>query len=81
MGTGPTPPPTAGGPYWPGWDIARGAAVLPNGTGGYILDAFGALHPFSIGAGPLPPAVVDGPYWLGQDIAQGLAIRPDGSGG
>ena len=42
------PPPSTA--YWPGWDIVRDIAVLPDGTGGYVLDGWGGIHPFAIGA-------------------------------
>jgi hypothetical protein len=32
--------------YWPGWDIARGAAVDGHGHG-VVIDGFGGLHPFT----------------------------------
>jgi hypothetical protein len=70
-----------GAPYWNGWDIARGIAVLPDGSGGYVLDGFGGLHPFRVGNGALPPKITDAPYWNGWDIARSVAVLPDGSGG
>jgi hypothetical protein len=77
----PTPLPAArGASYWPGWDIARGVALLPDESGGYVLDGFGALHPFGA-VGSAPPPVVEGPYWPGWDIARGVALLPNGSGG
>ncbi|MGZ6897855.1 MAG: hypothetical protein ACXVJZ_10505 [Acidimicrobiia bacterium] len=79
-GTGNTPV-AHGTPYWPGWDIVRGIAVLPNGSGGYELDGFGGLHPFSIGSGATPKVPKGTPYWPGLDIARGLALMPDGKGG
>lgn len=39
---------------WPGWNIARGAATLPSGTGGYVLDGWDGVHPFAIGANSMP---------------------------
>ncbi len=74
-------PPTHGTPYWPGWDIVRGVVVLPDGTGGYELDGFGGLHPFSIGSGATPAVPAGVPYWSGLDIARGVALMPDGVGG
>jgi hypothetical protein len=79
--TGATPPAPGGGPYWDGWDIARGVTLLPSGTGGYVLDGFGGLHAFAIGAGPAPPPAVGGPYWQGWDIARGVTMLNDGTGG
>jgi len=68
-------------PYWPGWDIARDFAFMPDGSGGYILDAFGGLHQFSVNGKPLPPPVnIDG-YWPGWDIARRVVIFSDGTGG
>jgi hypothetical protein len=78
---GPVPGRVRGAPYWTGWDIARGIAVLPDGSGGYVLDGFGGLHPFRIGNGTMPPTITDAPYWNGWDIARGVSILPDGSGG
>ena len=56
---------------------ARGIALLPNGTGGYTLDAAGGLHPF----GGAANARAGAPSWPGQDKARGVTILPDGSGG
>ena len=58
-------------------DIARGIALLPDGHGGYVVDAWGGLHRF--GGAPAPNA--GGPYWPGQDMVRGIALSPDGSGG
>ena len=43
--------------YWPGGDQARSFAFLPNGTGGYVVDAGGGVWPFAVGSNPLPPAL------------------------
>lgn len=68
------------GPAW-STDVARGLAILPTGTGGYVVDLFGGLHPFRIGAdSPLPPAATGGPYWLGWGIARGVALSSQGGG-
>jgi uncharacterized delta-60 repeat protein len=67
--------------YWPGWDIVRGVALLPDGTGGYTLDGWGGLHPFGVGSHAPPPPVTSGPYWSGWDIARGVDIAPGGRGG
>ena len=66
--------------YWLGWDIARDVVVMPDGTGGYVLDGWGGLHTFGLGSGTAPPAASAG-YWYGWDIARGLALLPDGTGG
>jgi hypothetical protein len=72
-------PATRGGPYWNDWDIARGVALLPDESGGYVLDGFGGLHTFA-STGSAPQPVVTGPYW-GWDIARGVALLPNGTGG
>ena len=72
---GGTPQPT-GYATWPGFDIARGIVVRPDGVSGYVLDGWGGLHPFG-GA----PAVAGTAYWSGWDIARGLVLRPDGVSG
>ncbi len=81
VGTGPQPPAIGGGPYWPGWDIARGVGIFSNRSAGYILDGFGGVHGFRIGAGAPPKAVSGGPYWPGWDIARGIAVLPNRTGG
>jgi hypothetical protein len=74
-------PAASGGPLF-GFDIARDIVLLPDGTGGYVLDGFGGIHPFSVGANPAPPAAVGGPSFHGfGDIARKLLIRPDGQSG
>ncbi len=67
--------------YWPALDIARDFAFLPNGTGGYVLDAHGNLWPFAVGANPIPPAVRGNPTWPTLDIARKVVILPGGTGG
>jgi subtilisin family serine protease len=80
-GVGPTPPNAHGGPYWPGFPIARGVALLPSGSGGYVLDGYGGLHPFAVGSNPAPPAAHVTGYWRGWDIARGVTMLADGAGG
>ena len=63
-------PAMPGGGYWPGWKIARAAALLADASGGYTLDGYGGLHPF--GAAPAPV----GAAYLGWDIARDLVLRP-----
>lgn len=68
------------GPSWSG-DVARGVAVLPSGTGGYIVDLYGGLHRFRIGSdSPLPPNATGGPYWPGWGIVRGVALSSQGGG-
>ena len=57
----------------------RDVVVMPDGTGGYVLDGWGGLHTFGLGRGTAPPAASAG-YWYGWDIPRGLAL-PDGTGG
>ncbi len=77
---GETPSPIFDGPSFPA-DFARGIAIGPEGTGGYIVDLFGGLHPFRIGVGsPLPPRATGGPYWPGWDIVRGVTVGPNGGG-
>ena len=61
---------------WPGWGMARGMALAPNGTGGYVVDGWGGVHAF----GTAPPVVGSG-FWQGWDIARGIVLRPDGRSG
>jgi hypothetical protein len=70
-----------GGPYWRGYAIARDFAFLPDGTGGYVLDGLGGLHPFSVNGQARPPAVSGAAYWRGWDIARKVVIFSDGKGG
>jgi hypothetical protein len=62
--------------YWPGWNIARGIALRPDGAGGYVVDGFGSLHPFGAAPGMAVTA-----SWPGWDIARGVALRSDGVSG
>jgi hypothetical protein len=52
--------------------------LLPNGTGGYVLDGFGGVHPFAIGSNPAPPGISPGAYYGGWDVMDGLALGADG---
>ncbi len=63
--------PVSGEPWWPGWDIARGMVMRPDGTSGWVLDGWGGVHPFGNA-----PKVTNGPYWYGFDIARGIALNP-----
>lgn len=81
IGTGPSLGAIRGGPYWNGWDIARGAAMTANHRAGYVLDGFGGLHPFGLGTRAPPPPATTSPYWSGLDVARGIALMPDGRSG
>ncbi len=73
---GDAPAPNSSALFWPGQDVARGITLAPDGSGGWILDYFGGLHPFGTGGDPAPPATVGGPYWAGFAIARGVAALP-----
>ena len=81
IGNGATPANVSGGPYWVGWDIARGVAVLPNDKAGLVLDGRGGLHVFHIGANTNQVTISGGPYWSTWDIARGVSVLPNGKGG
>lgn len=79
--TSTTPPATAldtsGAPYWQGWDIVRGVALThaatPGGKiGGYVVDAWGGIHPFG-GA----PAKNPSHYHPGSATIHGIALQGD----
>jgi hypothetical protein len=61
-----------------GFDAARGLAVMPDGAGYVVLDAYGGLWRYgSATRGPVGAARL--PYF-GWDIARDVAITPDGRG-
>lgn len=67
--------------YWPTLDMARDFAFLPNGKGGYVLDAHGKLWPFAVGSNPMPPAARGNVIWPTKDMARKVVILPGGTGG
>ncbi len=70
--------PDYGSPHW-GWDAARDLAVMPDGKGYIVLDAWGGLHRFgSARSGAI--AGLKTPYWRGWSIARSLAVTPSGQG-
>jgi hypothetical protein len=70
-------PSTTSSTYWPGWDIARGVALVPgSSTDGYILDGWGGVHPFGNA-----PVVTLSAYWPGWNIARGIVVNQDGKSG
>jgi spore germination protein YaaH len=71
----------AGGPSFPGFDIARDFAFMPDGSGGFVLDGYGGLHPFSVNGRALPAAAITTGSWRGFDIARKVVIFSDGTGG
>jgi hypothetical protein len=56
--------------YWKGWKIARSAALLPDGSGGFVLDGYGGLHNFGSAAAESASA------YFGWDIARDVALLP-----
>jgi hypothetical protein len=64
---------------WPGWDIARGVALNPDGNGGYVLDGWGGLHPFAVGSASLPPSRT-ATAWPGWDIARAVTLTGANAG-
>ncbi len=68
--------PSFGSPRWPHKDLARDLAVMPDGAGYVVLDAWGGLHRFG-SARVLPGG---SPYWRGWDIARRIEIAPGGGG-
>lgn len=69
---------TSGGPYWAGFDIARGVTTRPDGSGGYVLDGWGGVHRFGAAA---PISDQSHAYWQGWDIARGVGLCGNGSQG
>ncbi len=59
------------------WVRLHGPAATPRG--GYVLDGYGALHPFAVG-GVGAPTATSGPSWPGWDIARGVARRTADTG-
>ena len=70
------PAPIANYAYWAGRDLARAIWLLPSATPaaatGYVLDAYGGIHPFASSGQTLPNPITVYGYWSGQDIARGL---------
>ena len=60
--------------YWPGWKIARSAALLTDASGGYVVDGYGGIHQFG-SASPISTSA----YW-GWDIARDIALLPSATG-
>ena len=57
--------------YWPGWKIARSAALLADASGGFVLDGYGGLHAFGQAV-----AVPVSAYWSGWNIARDVVLLP-----
>jgi len=71
-------PPTAIAiyPYFAGNDLARAFWFQPTSTPttatGYMLDAYGGIHPFAATGQRLPQSIFPFGYWNGQDLARSL---------
>jgi len=63
-------PPMTDSAYWPGWNIARSAALLTDGSGGYVLDGYGGAHAFG------STSAVATSYF-GWNIARDIAFLPN----
>jgi hypothetical protein len=50
--------------------------MLSDGTGGYVLDGYGALHAFAVGTSAMPPNIMNASYWAGWAIARDVALAP-----
>ena len=70
-----------GNQRWVGKDMARGIAVVPEGTGGFVVNRSGTLYGFRIGTGTRPPVPTGVKKWPGLDVARGIALLPNGQGG
>lgn len=68
-------PPARGLGWWPGWDIARGIAVRPDGQSGYVVDGWGAVFPFGVNPDAVPAPNATG-YFHGRDVARGIVLDP-----
>jgi hypothetical protein len=62
--------------YWPGQDLTAGIVLIQGTDEGYVVDAYGGLHPFN-GAPWYPVSA----YYPGWDIVTGLTLLPGGGGG
>ena len=58
--------------------LHRRLALNPTGTGGYVLDGYGGLHPFGVGAASPPSTPGGAAYWSGWDIARDLVVTATG---
>ena len=75
---GVNPPAAKDGPSWPGQDMARGIATLPDGSGGYVVDKTGKLYPFRTGSSPA--AAGDEPRSCGRARTWRTASRSSPTG-
>jgi hypothetical protein len=68
-----TSPNKATGPYWTS-KLARSMALLPSGNGGFVLDAFGGVTPFTVTGGPAVVQPSSFAYFAGFDIARDIVL-------
>jgi hypothetical protein len=66
-------PPVSTTGYWPGWQIAKAIQMDPCDSAGqysgWVMDAFGGLHPFAAAGTPMPAVPYTTGYWPGWTIA------------
>ena len=67
-------PPLGSSAYWPGWKIARSATILPEASGGYVLDGYGGIHQFGSASS------VSSSAYFGWDIARDVVLLPSSTG-
>jgi hypothetical protein len=67
--------PYYGAPTFPA-GLAKDLAVMPDGAGYVVLDAWGGVHEFGSATKLARPDT----YWPGWDIARSIAVTPDGNG-
>jgi hypothetical protein len=62
------------GPYFSS-KLARSMVLLPGGGGGFVLDGWGGIHPWSTGStAPVQPLPFS--YFQGFDIARDIVLAP-----
>jgi hypothetical protein len=66
---------TTHAPSWTGKDAARSLVVLSDGSGGWVLDGFGAIHAFGTA-----PAIAS-TFQTDQDLARALVVLSDEASG
>ncbi|TAN34309.1 hypothetical protein EPN29_02795 [bacterium] len=75
-GTAAAPAAIVNYPYWAGSDLARAfwfsPGSMPSASFGYVLDAYGGIHPFAGSGQALPPPIFPFGYWNGRDLARAL---------
>jgi hypothetical protein len=64
-----------------GRDIATRVKLLPDGSGGYVLDGYGGLHPFAVGSNQPPLSINDTATWPGWNIARDFDLFSNSTAG